>query len=87
MMGIACFNENDWEEWKQISDDQLEDEYEDWFIQASLAKSNLEKEGFIIEKVEIKPDEFKIWCNKNKKRLDGSARSQYVTELMQKGAL
>ena len=68
-LGIAWFNENDWEEWKKISDDKIEDKYEDWLIEASLSKSNLEEEGYTVKQVNITPNNFKNWCKKNKKKL------------------
>ncbi len=84
IIGIAWFNENDWDEWKKISEDKLEDKYEDWLIEASLAKSKYEEEGYTITKVKITPNNFKNWCKKNNKKLDSSSRSQYVSELLQK---
>ena len=83
-IGIAWFNEKDWEEWKKISEDKLEDKYEDWIIEASLAKSKLENEGYEIKQVTITPNNFKNWCKKNKKKLDSSSRSEYVSELLYK---
>ncbi|MCJ7649426.1 MAG: hypothetical protein MUP85_12490 [Candidatus Lokiarchaeota archaeon] len=83
-LGIAWFNENDWEEWKKISEDKLEDKYADWMIEASLAKSKLEEEGYITKKVTITPNNFKSWCKRNNKKLDSSSRSQYVSEFLQK---
>lgn len=29
VIGIAWFNENDWDEWKKISEDVIEENYED----------------------------------------------------------
>ena len=87
IIGIAWFNEIDWEEWKKISEDKLEDKYEDWFIEASLSKSKFEDEEYNIKQVTITPtpNNFKSWCKKNNKKLDLSSRSQYVAELLEKG--
>ena len=84
IIGIAWFNENDWKEWKKISEDELEKNYEDWLIEASLSKSKLEEEGYDIKKVTITPDNFKSWCKRNNKKLDSSSRSEYVSELLEK---
>ncbi len=84
IIGIAWFNENDWEEWKNISEDQIEDNYDDWLVEASLSKSKLEDQGFTVKKVNISPTNFKNWCKKNNKKLDSSSRSEYVSELLQK---
>jgi hypothetical protein len=83
-IGIAWFNENDWEEWKKISADKIEDNYEEWLIEASLSKSKFEEEGYNVKQVNITPNNFKNWCKKNHKKLDSSSRSQYVSELLQK---
>lgn len=84
IIGIAWFNENDWEEWKKISEDKLEEKYDDWLIEAFLAKSKFENDGFTVKQVNITPVNFKNWCQKNNKQLDSSSRSQYVSELLQK---
>jgi len=83
-IGIAWFNENEWEEWKNISEDKLEDKYEDWLIEASLSKIKFEKDGYTIKQVTITPNNFMKWCKKSNKKLDSSSRSQYVSELLQK---
>jgi len=84
IIGIAWFNEKDWDEWKNISEDQLEDNYDDWLVEASLSKSKLEDQGFIVKQVNISPPNFKNWCKKKNKKLDSSSRSQYVSELLYK---
>ena len=84
IIGIAWFDENDWEEWKKISEDQIEDNYDDWLVEATLSKSELEAKGFIVKQVNISPTNFKIWCKKKSKKLDSSSRSQYVSELLYK---
>ena len=67
IIGIAWFNKEDWEVWKKISEDNLEDKYEDWFTGASLMKSKLEDEGYNVKQVTITPDNFTNWCRKNNK--------------------
>ncbi len=81
-IGIAWFNESDWDEWKRISEDELEESYEDWLIEATIAKKDLEDNGFIVAKVTITPEKFKIWCKKNFKKLNSGSRSHYVAELL-----
>lgn len=84
IVGIAWFSENDWEEWKSISEDEIEENYEDWLTDALLSKSKLENEGIIVKQVNITPNNFKIWCKKKFKKLDSASRSQYVSELLEK---
>lgn len=84
MYGIAWFKEEDWEEWKKISEDEMEDKYDSWLTEALIAKSEYEKEGYIVKQVTITPNNFKNWCMKNFKKLDSSSRSQYVAELLEK---
>lgn len=84
VIGIAWFDENDWEEWKKISDDKIEEKYEDWLIEAALAKLKYEDEGFVIKEVKITPGRFKKWCKRNNKKLNSSSRSEYVSELLLK---
>lgn len=84
IIGIAWFDKNDWEEWKKISEDEIEDKYDDWLVEASLSKSELEAKGLTVKQVNISPTNFKIWCKKKNKKLDSSSRSQYVSELLYK---
>ena len=84
IIGIAWFTETDWPDWKSISEDELEENYDDWLIEASLSKSKLEEQGYEIKKVTITPSNFRNWCKKNHKKLDSSSRSQYVAELLEK---
>ena len=84
IIGIAWFNENDWEVWKKISADQLEDNYDDWLVEAAITKSKLEDQGLTVKQVNISPANFKDWCRKKNKILDSTSRSQYVSELLYK---
>ena len=84
IIGIAWFNNSDWDEWRKISEDKLEDNYDNWLVEASLSKSKLEDQGFIVKQVSISPINFKNWCKKKNKKLDSSSRSEYVTELLLK---
>ncbi|MBI9070144.1 MAG: hypothetical protein JEY94_01015 [Melioribacteraceae bacterium] len=81
-VGIAWFYEDDWEEWKNISEDQIEETYENWLISAKITESNLEKEYEHVEEVFIVPSEFKRWCKKHIKKINSSSRSEYVTWLL-----
>jgi len=82
VIGVAWFNKNDWEEWKKISEDKIEDDYDDWLAQVIIYKSQLEDEGFIVKQVTITPANFKIWCKENNKKSDTASRSEYVTDLL-----
>jgi hypothetical protein len=84
IIGIAWFKSNDWTEWKKISEDKLEDNYDNWLVEASLAKIKFEGQGFIVKQVNISPNNFKNWCKKNNKKLNASSRSEYVTEFLLK---
>lgn len=87
ILGLAWFDKKDWEEWRKISEDQIEEKFEDWLADAETTKSTFEEEGYIVKDVVIRPNEFKKWCKKNKKKLDSTSRSHYVTELLQNGKI
>ena len=82
--GIAWFNKSDWEEWKRISEDEIEDSYEEWLDEATMVKKYLEYEGYTVEKVTITPAKFKTWCKKNSRKINSESRSGYVAELLSK---
>ncbi|MFO7447820.1 MAG: hypothetical protein R6W90_15760 [Ignavibacteriaceae bacterium] len=85
IIGLAWYNKTDWEEWKRISEDEIEDNYEDWLISAKAAKLSMENQGYTVEEVLISPADFSQWCRKNRKRRDSANRSMYVQMLRSMG--
>lgn len=58
--------------------------FDDWLVEASLSRLELENKGCSVKQVKISPKNFKIWCQKKKKRSDATSRSEYVSELLYK---
>ena len=51
IIGIAWFDENDWDEWKKISEDEIEDKYDDWLVEASYPNLNLKIKASLLNKL------------------------------------
>ena len=85
-VGLAWWQASQWERLKEISEDRenLEDTYEEWRKNASLAIRNLEAEGQNIKKVKINLEELIIWCNDESISVNSASRAEYSAYLLEK---
>jgi hypothetical protein len=79
-VALAWYNRNEWDEWKKISPEEMEDTFEEWLFQAITTKADLEKKGYHVVQVIITPIEFLNWCRMNNIKPDSESRSRYVME-------
>lgn len=82
IVGIAWYQESEWKEFRlRMADPEIFNySYGEWIIGAQKTMQKLENEGIIVRKTPIPIDDFLSWCEKNRRRPDGSARSAYVAE-------
>jgi hypothetical protein len=69
---------------KNISEDKADffDTWEEWKAQKEKSVAQLKEKGTIVLDVVIYPKEFLEYCHKEKLEINGSARSQFVTDKM-----
>ena len=65
-----------------IDGENFEDTYEEWRLFAEKTMTDLKKEDVKPQKVYVKTDDFRFWCEKNDLPIDGSARTRYVAEIL-----
>ena len=86
-IGIAfCWYEADeWEKLKRtaVDSDTLDDSYEEWKSNANTAINELTAQGLQINKIAMKMDEFKAWCERNNSENNSDARSNYAANKLQ----
>lgn len=85
ILDIAWFKRTQWSEFKAlcVDSEHLQDTYEEWEAYAIKIVSDLEKQGKLINKVTIDVNEFRKWCDDNKKPKTGRSRAEYASLLAQ----
>jgi hypothetical protein len=84
-VGIAWHTRKSWERLLTVADDRaaLDDTFEDWERNALNVIRNLKAKGSQVRKVPIDTEALIVWCRESGRRIDGAARADYVTHLMQ----
>ena len=82
MIGVAWYRINQWQRLRAVSidADNLEDTYEEWLREAEQKVAEFGALGLRVEKVDVDVEQLIAWCNERGLKLDGGARSMYVTE-------
>ena len=56
------------------------DTWEDWDKETARIKKKMEVAGLQVEIVTVNLDDFELWCRANRKKLDASSRTEYITQ-------
>ena len=85
-VGIAWYHAADYAGLLETFEDKdsLPDTYEEWLKRANRVYRYLKREGLIVDKVYLRPDEFPAWCAAKAMGLNSSARNQYAAEFVQR---
>jgi hypothetical protein len=84
VVGIGWYDRAQWTKLKQVAADAdvLDDTYEDWLRGAERMEREVARPELTVRRVTVDVDSLLAWCADRQKRLDGAARSEYVTELL-----
>ena len=79
-IAFAWYKPEDWDKLLEISSDsdQLEDNYEEWLLEADKSFTQLRKKGLDLTKIFIDLDELKSWCIENNKKINSESRSGFA---------
>jgi hypothetical protein len=82
LINLAYINKNDWKRFLEIIDDrdQHHDNWEDWHKDYLKAKDKLTKKGFSVNDFHVDLDELINYCKKLQLKIDGNARSRFVSK-------
>jgi hypothetical protein len=85
-IGIAWFDAEQWRRLTEVVPDrnELDDTFQVWERDAKRALKEFKRQGQLVEKVPIRIDELLAWCTLRGRSPDSRARSEYVSELLQK---
>jgi hypothetical protein len=77
--GIAWYMREQWEDFRRVSADKVEDTWEEWVENAERRIAQLKKEGVSVQKIVVDLPELQFWCRTKNRACDSSARAEYVT--------
>jgi hypothetical protein len=77
---IPWLRKEDWPRWQSI-DPKLRT-YDDWLRKIEVTIKNVEKRGYLAQKVIVNPDDFLAWCESIKCKVDRNARSHFAATLL-----
>jgi hypothetical protein len=88
VVGIAWYDATQWAKLKEVAvdPDQLDETHEAWQRTAERTLQQLSAEGLVIRRIPINVDALVQWCRANQKVIDGKARAEY-TSLIVNGAI
>jgi hypothetical protein len=86
VVGVGWYSPSQWARLREVSadPDQLEQTHQQWVATYERATRALAAKGVILKKVPIDVGELEKWCREREKPIDGSARSEYVLDIVQR---
>jgi hypothetical protein len=77
--GLTWFKQDDWPRWLEI-DPRFQPDYSHWLRRSLKTLAGLEEMGIHVVKVNVRPDEFKVWAEKAGRPIDTHARAAFAAE-------
>ena len=81
LIGIGKYLQEDYEEILRLSSDgnDLDDTWEDWRINQSNAKNNLQSSGFSVVDIIVKPRELVDYCRQRGLEINSESRVEFIS--------
>lgn len=81
-MGLAWYNREDYARILQIMEDadKLPPTYEKWLYSAQKVESQSKRNGTVVVRAIIDPDEFIAYCARHDLKVDAQARMRFASE-------
>ena len=82
-VNLAYYRKKDWRKFLELIDDResMHDTWKEWHKSYLKAKRGLTSQGLIVNDFVVNLDELKRYCLTKGLRIDGKARSQFVSEI------
>ena len=86
VIGVAWYSPSQWARLREVSADpeQLEQTHREWMAIYERTTRDLAANGLMLRKVPIDVADLEKWCRERKKPIDGSARAEYVLEIVRR---
>lgn len=83
-VGFAWFTQEQWQRLTEVADDhsKLDDTFEQWERHALAMLYELQSRGYSVRKVMVDVETLVSWCRARSRSIDGAARADYVTALL-----
>ena len=85
-VGLAWFDREQWHLLREVAVDRakLDDTFEEWETSAHRALAGLKSQGVVAEPFEVRVADLVRWCAERKLAVDGAARAEYVSFMLQR---
>ena len=83
-IGLGWYRREDWDRLLQIFPDRanLHDTYDEWLTDVRDGEKLVRREGNVVKRIIVDPDELAVWCASRGLEPVASARTEYVCEKM-----
>lgn len=80
-VNLAYYNKEDWKTFLNIIDDpdRMHASWKEWNKAYLKTKKDLISQGFFVREITVDLDELKNYCHMRAMKIDGKARSQFVS--------
>lgn len=87
-VGLAWYTRESWDRLVEVADDRaaLDDSFEEWERQALSALRKFRASGLDIHKVMIDIDALAAWCRAKGHKINGAARAEFASILVEQVA-
>lgn len=81
-MNLAYYRKKDWKKFLELIDDResMHDTWQEWHKSYQKTKLGLTSQGLTVNDYVVDLNELKKYCSTRGMRIDGKARSQYVSD-------
>lgn len=85
--GLGWYTKDQWPEYLRLMEDEVDPTHELWLEKALRFERKMNGYGVEIVRVPVDLAEFDFWCTVHKKKRDGSARSEYARDKLNRGGM
>jgi len=78
--GLGWYSHEQWPEYRRLMEDEVDETHGEWLEKALRFEREMQQKGVEIVRVPVNLADFDFWCTVHKKKRDGTARSEYVRD-------
>ena len=82
-VNLAYYRKKDWKKFLELIDDResMHDTWKEWHKSYLIAKRSLTSKGLVVNDFVVDLNELKKYCSNRGLKIDGKARSQFVSDI------
>jgi hypothetical protein len=78
---VAWYTRDNYARHRALDPDGLQPTFDEWLRDAKRGIKQLERQGFVVQRVPIEPEALVSWCLARGRKIDPESRASYVFEL------